>query len=294
MRMAVKSDRMATDARVGRIFCFGLGYSASVLTESLRAEGWAVGGTARRPERLAELRARGIDAVGFEQPPDLSGVSHVLLSIPPGPEGDPVLSLYRDRLATAPVLRWIGYLSTTGVYGDHGGDWVDETTPLKPGSERTRRRAAAEQDWLAFGTDTGIRTQIFRLAGIYGPGRSVFDDIKAGTAKRIVRPGQMFSRIHVADITNILHAAMNGGSDATIFNVCDDEPAASADVVTYACRLLGVKPPPEIAFDQAELSPMALSFWADNKRVRNDLLKKELGVSLLYPSYREGLNAARA
>ena len=275
-----------------KMFCFGLGYSAQALAQLLMAKGWSVAGTARRPERLAELEAQGITATDFDALASLQGVSHILLSIPPGPDGDPVLLRHSALLAkAAPALRWIGYLSTTGVYGDHGGAWVDETTPTKPGSERTRRRAAAEQAWLAFGTAQGIKTQVFRLAGIYGPGRSVLDDIRAGTAQRIIRPGQMFSRIHVADIARILQAAMTGSSKAEIFNVCDDEPAASADVVAFGCHLLGLAPPPEIPFEDAGMSSMALSFWADNKRVRNDRIQAELGVTLTYPTYREGLTA---
>jgi nucleoside-diphosphate-sugar epimerase len=194
-------------------------------------------------------------------------------------------------LAAASNLRWIGYLSTTGVYGDHGGALVDETTPAAPTSERAERRVAAERDWLAFGQERGIKVQIFRLAGIYGPGRNVLDDIRAGTAKRIVRPGQMFSRIHVEDIAAALRAALDSQSDSAIFNVCDDEPAPPAEVVTYGCELLGVAPPQEIAFEQAALSPMAMTFWADNKRVDNRLMNRELGISLLYPTYREGLKA---
>ncbi len=220
---------------------------------------------------------------------DFSAITHLLLSIPPEEAGDPALLRYHAALRAAPSLRWIGYLSTTGVYGDHGGGPVDETTPLAPTSERAHRRARAEQEWLDFGAGQGVAVRIFRLAGIYGPGRSVLDDIRAGTARRIVRPGQLFSRIHVEDIAQVLLAAMTGESTAPVLNVCDDEPAAPAEVVAYGCGLLGVEPPAEIAFEKAEMSPMALTFWRDNKRVDNSRMKRELGIALRYPTYREGL-----
>ena len=263
------------------LFCFGFGYSAGHLARSLPA-GWQVGGTVRHKNGRPGTQMFG-DAL------DLSGITHLLLSVPPEEAGDPVLLRYRHTLEAAQSLRWIGYLSTTGVYGDHGGALVDETTPTNPTSERAQRRVAAERDWLAFGSERDVKARIFRLAGIYGPGRSVLDDLRAGTAKRIVRPGQLFSRIHVEDIAAVLRAALTTKSDSAIFNVCDDEPAAPAEVAAYAADLLGVAPPPEIPFEDAALSPMALTFWADNKRVDNGLMKRELGVSLRYPTYREGL-----
>jgi nucleoside-diphosphate-sugar epimerase len=280
-----------------RFFCFGLGYSASHLAGILLGEGCRVAGSVRRPERQAALAPLGVRAARFDEDHDLpddalAGVTDLLISIPPEAGGDPVLARCAAALAgAAPSLRWIGYLSTTGVYGDHGGGWVDENTALRPSSERARHRVGAEQAWLGFGAAHGVKTQIFRLAGIYGPGRSVLDEIRAGTAKCIVKPGHWFSRIHVGDIAQVVRAAMLGRSSATIFNVCDDEPAASADVLRFACALLAVDPPPEIPFAQAELSPMALSFWADNKRVRNQRLKEELGIRLMFPTYREGLTA---
>jgi len=284
------------------LFCLGFGYSAATLARQLRDQGWQVAGTARRPERLAELADAGLPGVVYD--PDqplpaeaLADVTHLLISIPPGPQGDPDSSCLRAALqqaTSAGRLVWIGYLSTTGVYGDRGGAWVDESTPTAPTGERGVRRVAAERAWQAFGAARGIKTQIFRLAGIYGPGRSVLDDIRQGVAQRLIRPGQLFSRIHVADIAVTLRAAMAGDSFAPIFNVCDDEPAASADVVAYGCALLGVVPPPEIPFTEARLSRVALSFWADNKRVSNRLLKTALGVRLNYPTYREGLAALAA
>lgn len=278
-----------------RLFCFGLGFTARHVIA--RLPGWAVAGTITRPEGLAGLAALDIDGVLFADdrplPPDaLTEVTHLLLSIPPDAGGDPVLQrCARDLEEAAPGLRWIGYLSTTGVYGDHAGGWVDETTPVAPSSERSRRRAQAEQDWLDFGRRHAVPTQIFRLAGIYGPGRSVLEDVRAGRAQIIERPGHLFSRIHVEDIATVVVAGMSRPEAGPIFNVCDDEPAASADVVRFACGLLGVPPPTAVPFEQASLSPMAQSFWADHKRVRNDRMKQQLGVSLRFPTYREGLRA---
>ncbi len=266
---------------MNNLFCFGFGYSAAHLAAALPAD-WQVAGTVRHEDGRANTHI-------FGEAIDFSAITHLLVSIPPEEAGDPALLRYHAALMAAPALRWVGYLSTTGVYGDHGGGRVDEATPLAPTSQRARRRAQAERNWLDFGAEKGVTAQVFRLAGIYGPGRSVLDDIRAGTARRIVKPGQMFSRIHVEDIAGVLLAAMAGESRAPIFNVCDDEPAAPADVVAYGCGLLGVEPPPEIAFDRAELSPMALTFWRDNKRVDNGLMKRELGIGLRYPTYREGL-----
>lgn len=265
------------------LFCFGFGYTAGHLARALPA-GWQVGGTVRHKNGNPGTQLFG-DAL------DLSDITHLLISIPPEEAGDPVLLRYRHTLDAAENLRWIGYLSTTGVYGDHGGALVDETTPTAPTSERARRRVVAEREWLAFGKERGVTVQIFRLAGIYGPGRNALEDLKDGTAKRIVRPGQLFSRIHVEDIAAVLLAALTGDHPSAIFNVCDDEPAPPAEVVTFAAGLLGIDPPPEIPFEQAALSPMALTFWADNKRVDNRRIKEELGVGLTYPTYREGLKA---
>ena len=265
------------------LFCFGFGYTAEHLAPSLPA-GWQIGGTVRHKNGRPGIQL-------FGEALDLSHITHLLISIPPEEAGDPVLLRYRHALEAANDLRWIGYLSTTGVYGDHNGALVDETTPLAPTSERSRRRAAAERDWLDFGVQQDVPVRIFRLAGIYGPGRNALEDLKDGTAKRIVRPGQLFSRIHVEDIAQTLLASLAASGESAIFNVCDDEPAPPAEVVAYAADLLGVEPPPEIPFEQAALSPMALTFWADNKRVDNRLMKEELGVSLRYPTYREGLRA---
>ena len=278
-----------------RLFCFGLGYSAEALARKLLAEGWQVAGTAREPERLAALTALGIKAFRFDRDHPLpagtlAGTTALLSSIPPEAEGDPVLALCQDAILAA-KLAWIGYLSTTGVYGDWKGAWVDETSPLRPTSERAWRRVAAETAWLDLNRRHGLPVQVFRLAGIYGPGRCALDEVRAGTARRIVKRGQVFSRIHVDDIAQVLTASMARPRGGAIYNVCDDAAAHPRDIVTYACELLGVVPPTEIAFEEARLSPMAQTFWADNKRVRNKLLHEELGVTLLYPSYREGLRA---
>jgi nucleoside-diphosphate-sugar epimerase len=221
----------------------------------------------------------------------LAGTTHVLISIPPDLEGDPVLRDFADDIAALPDLAWIGYLSTVGVYGDAKGAWVDEASPTRPLTERSLRRAEAERAWLDFGASTGRRVEVFRLSGIYGPGRSVIDNLRAGTARRIVRPGQVFNRIHVDDIARVLAAAIDKDTGHHIFNVSDDEPAAPEDVVAYAAELLGLPVPPVVAFEAAGLSGMTASFWSECKRVRNERIRRSLAVELLYPTYREGLRA---
>ena len=222
---------------------------------------------------------------------DLASSDAVLVSIPPGAAGDPVLAAFGETIAAAPHLRWIGYLSTIGVYGDHAGGWVDEATPPRPVSARSRERVAAEEAWASLGRASGKAVQVFRLAGIYGPGRSALDKLADGTAKRLVKPGQVFNRIHVDDIAAVLAASLDRPRAGAIYNVTDDEPAAAQDVVAHAAELAGVPPPPEIPFEEAELTPMARSFYGENKRVRNALIRDELGVRLAYPTYREGLAA---
>jgi len=268
-----------------KLFCFGLGYSALALARRLLAGGWAVAGTCQSEARAAELRGLGIDARLFEHNrSSLEGATHLLSSVPPDGVGDVVL----DALAgDVRGLEWIGYLSTTGVYGDTGGAMVDENSPLAPTSSRSEARVTAEKGWL------GLNAHIFRLAGIYGPGRSPLDRVRSGTARRIDKPGHAFGRIHVDDIAGVLAASMARPAPGGIYNVCDDEPAAPAEVIAFACDLLGLKPPPLIAFDNAEkdMSAMALSFWRDNRRVDNSKIKRDLGVTLQYPTYREGLRA---
>jgi nucleoside-diphosphate-sugar epimerase len=280
------------------LFCFGLGYSAAALARHLLGQGWRVTGTCRDEARASELQRLGIAPVLFDRAQPiadldrrLASVTHLLSSVPPDETGDPVLDMHGAALAAAAQrLAWIGYLSTTGVYGDRGGDWVDETSALSPSGMRGRRRLAAERAWLALPQPA----HLFRLAGIYGPGRSALDTVRSGKAKRIVKPGQVFSRIHVEDIAAVLLASIARPEPGTAYNVCDDDAADPAEVIAFACALLGVTPPPAVPFAEAELSPMARSFYDDNKRVRNERIKHALGVSLRYPSYREGLRALLA
>jgi nucleoside-diphosphate-sugar epimerase len=276
------------------LLCFGLGYSAEVLAQRLLARGWRIVGTSRRPEKRRQLEAKGFTMHGFDRATPLpaaafAGVSHVLTSIAPDEAGDPVLDLHRQDLLAC-ELAWAGYLGTTAVYGDRGGAWVDETTPIEPSLARADRRARAEAAWL----ESGLPAHIFRLAGIYGPGRNPFVNLKSGTARRIVKPGQVFSRIHVEDIATVLEASIERPQPGQIYNVCDDEPAPPQDVVAHAAELLGVTPPPELPFESAELSPMARTFYRDNRRVKNERIKTELGVRLAFPTYREGLLALLA
>jgi nucleoside-diphosphate-sugar epimerase len=280
------------------LFAFGVGFSAEALIVEGRSCFAAVAGTARSFERMAELARHGIAARLFDGATfdpaireDLAKAEGVLVSIPPDAEGDPTLRGFGDALAAAPRLRWVGYLSTIGVYGDRGGAWVDETTPPAPSSERSRRRLAAEEAWLGWGRKCGKTVQVFRLAGIYGPGRNALAHLAAGSARRIVKPGQVFNRVHVEDIARALLAAMHAPRPGAIYNVADDEPAPPQDVVAYAAGLLGVEPPPEIPIHAAALGPMAASFYAETKRASNRLVKEELGLAWRYPTYREGLRA---
>ena len=290
-----------TTARDKRLFCFGFGYSASALGALLGPSGWTLAGTCRTPEGCQALTDAGVDAVPFaretplEDPAErIAGATHILLSIPPDAEGDPALDCHGADIAAIEGLEWIGYLSTTGVYGDTGGAWVDESARSVPTSARGRRRVEAEKRWLELGEEHGLAVHVFRLAGIYGPGRNALAAVKRGTAKRIHKPGQVFSRVHVADIAQVLAASIARPRPGAIYNVCDDEPAAAAEVVAHACALLGVAPPPLTRFGEADLSPMARSFYADNRRVSNDRIKTELGVTLRYPNYRAGLAALLA
>ena len=286
---------------MSRLFCFGLGYSAQRIARRLAAEGWSITGTARTAEGAAAVAAQGYDALVFDGTAPAAGVTqalasatHVLISVPPDAHGDPVLRHHGHDFKHAPSLSWIGYLSTVGVYGDSQGAWIDEATPTQATSTRGRRRIAAETEWLALGYCLRICTCVFRLAGIYGPGRSAIDRLREGTAHRIVKPGQVFNRIHVDDIAEAVCTAMLSRRMHEIYNVTDDEPAPQQDVVVYAAELLHMPPPPEIAFADAQLSPMAASFYADNKRIRNARLRQELGVALKFPTYREGLRAILA
>ena len=282
----------------GRLFVFGLGYSGLEIARLAKAAGWPVAGTVRDADKARHYTAEGIETHLFDGTAPLArsvlaDVSHVLCSIAPGAAGDPALT------ASAPLLRdarWFGYLSTTGVYGDHGGGWVDETTPATPGQPRSVARLAAERAWQAMGLEAGAIVDIFRLPGIYGPGRSAIDQVTASQARRIDKPGQVFSRIHVADIAATVLAAMTRPSPGAIYNVADDLPAPNSEVIAYACELLAQPMPPLLPWAEVAptLSAMARSFYDENRRVRNDRIKQELGVTLRYPTYREGLRAIAA
>lgn len=280
-----------------RLFVFGIGYSAEAFVARIASRCAWIGATTRSPAKAETLRARGIAPFLFDGTTPGEGIAdalaqatHVLVSIAPGEAGDPVLAHHGADLAAARP-QWTGYLSTVGVYGDHGGAWVTEETPCKPVSRRSVQRVAAEEAWLAHAGTHDRVVQVFRLSGIYGPGRNAFVNFEKGTARRLVKPGQVFNRIHVADIAGALEAAIDGPARTRIFNITDDEPAPPQDVVSHAAGLLGVTPPPEQDFASVELSPMARSFYGENKRVSNARVKSELGYDFLFPTYREALSA---
>ncbi|MBM3566390.1 MAG: SDR family oxidoreductase [Alphaproteobacteria bacterium] len=290
----------------GRLFCFGFGYSAEALARRLKTEGWTIAGTCRDDTRKAEMAALGVEAHPFDSALPLSDAAkvlasftHILISVPPDSGADqgldPVLRHHRDHLLGAvKSLRWIGYLSSTGVYGDAQGRPVDESWPSRPTSARSQRRLETENAWLALSRRPSLLpVHVFRLAGIYGPGRSALDDVRKGTAKRIDRPRHRFSRIHVDDIANVLAASMARPHAGAVYNVSDDEPAPPAMVTEEACRLLKADLPPLQSFTEASrtMSQMALGFWRDDRYMLNVRIKHELGVKLLYPDYRAGLKA---
>jgi len=274
------------------LLSFGHGFSARALTPLLLAQGWTIFGTTRSQEKCAGLAESGVTPLVF--PGDdlsdaLDAATHLLISAGPNDAGDPVLSALRDEIA-AREFAWVGYLSTTGVYGDHQGAWVDESTALTPATKRGQLRVEAEAAWQ----ELDLPLHIFRLAGIYGPGRGPFAKVRNGTARRIIKPGQVFSRIHVEDIAQVLAASIAQPNPGAIYNLCDDDPAPPEDVIGYAAELLGMPIPEAIDFETAEMTPMARSFYAESKKVRNDRIKEELGVVLKYPNYREGLKALLA
>lgn len=277
------------------LLSFGHGYSARALSRLLLPEGWRVIGTTRSRDKIPGIWATGAEALCFpgdDPRPALHEATHLLVSAGPNAEGDPVLAeLHKDIKEMAPRLQWVGYLSTTGVYGDHGGDWVDEDTPVTPTTRRGKWRKAAEEAWLSV---PDLPVHVFRLAGIYGPGRGPFAKLRAGTAKRVIKKGQVFSRTHVEDIAQVLRASIAQPNPGRIYNVCDDDPAPPQDVLAFAAELLGLPVPPEEDFETADMHPMARSFYSDSKRVRNDRIKTELGVVLKYPDYPSGLQALLA
>ena len=272
------------------LLILGFGYTARALAAELPADDWQVIGTSRDgsgPAGATLLQWPGADLSDV-----LDQATHLLISIAPDEAGDPVLNALADDIAArASQLDWVGYLSTTGVYGDHQGGWVDEDTPLTPATRRGELRVRAEADWQALAARSGLKLHIFRLAGIYGPGRGPFAKVRRGTARRIIKPGQVFSRIHVADIAQVLQASMAQPDPGRIYNVCDDLAAPPEDVLGYAADLLGLPQPPSEDYATAEMSAMARSFYAESKRVRNDRIKSELGVTLRYPSFKDGLDA---
>jgi nucleoside-diphosphate-sugar epimerase len=284
-----------------KLFVFGLGYTALHFVRRHRGRFGRIAGTVRSRDKAVALSAEGLDPRVFSAEErdkrirgDIAASDVLLSSVAPEGRRDPVLDAFESDIAAAPHLGWIGYLSTIGVYGDHAGAWIDESTPPRAPDGRSQARLAAEAAWLALGGRTGKPVHIFRLGGIYGPWRNALAQLAAGTARRVVKPGQVFNRIHVDDIADVLMASIDRPDGGAVYNLVDDEPSPPQDLIAYAADLAGVERPPEIPFEAADLSPIAASFYAENRRVRNDRLKHQLGVSLLYPTYREGLRALRA
>lgn len=268
------------------LLTFGHGYSASAVAARLIPQGWTVIGTCRDAARANAMRAAGVQTLMWpgDLGPALANASHILISAAPDAGGDPFLRAAGDVLNAANP-KWVGYFSTTAVYGDHQGAWVDEDTPVTPQSDRARHRVLAEQQWL----NTALPVHIFRLAGIYGPGRGPFVKVREGSARRVIKPGQVFSRIHVDDIAETVLASIARPNPGRVYNVCDNDPAPPEDVLSHAATLLGLPEPPAIPYDQADMTPMARSFYGESKRVSNARILTELQVQLNHPTYREGL-----
>ncbi len=285
-----------------RLFCFGLGFSGLAVARKLMVGGWPVGGTCRGSDKANALREEGVDARVFTggRPMEgaqaaLSGTTQLLVSIAPGKQGDPALLHHEDDFAMlAGSLQRIIYFSTTAVYGDHGGKWIDEDTPVNPQSQRAGRRVKAEEAWSSFAARLSVPLDILRLSGIYGQGRNQIEKLSAGKARRIVKPGHVFNRIHVDDIARVVEALMKANVPGAIYNLADDEPAPPQDVVLYAAGLAGIEPPAEESFDDAEMTEMARSFYGESKRVANARVKQQLAIQLNFPTYREGLSAITA
>lgn len=294
-------QRIEPVPRNKKLFCFGYGYVSHRLTQRLKPFGWSICGTTTDPDKRERMAESGVDAYLFS--PDrplidpaaaLSGVTHLLLSTPPGNNGDVAFDLHGADLAALKDLEWAGYLSTTGVYGNRDGKWVDESSPPAPTSKRGSLRLKAEEQWQSLFSLHAFPVHLFRLAGIYGPGRSALDAVRAGTSRRIDKPGQAFNRVHVDDIVETLIASINAPSPGSIYNVADDNPVPSHEVIELACRMLGIDVPPLIPFDQAVMAPIVRSFYTDNKRIKNQKIKDELDVRLIHPDYKSGLVACLA
>lgn len=283
---------------MNRLFCFGLGYSAGVLSRRLSEKGWSISGTATTSDKAELLKQNGYEAFVFDgrtRDPAiveaLGKATHVLLSIPPGDDGDPAFRIYGRDIALSPSISWIGYFSSISVYGDSKGEWVDETTTPEPVTERGKRRLDAENAWVELGRESGKTIVVLRLPGIYGPGRSAIDQLRAGKARRIFKPGQVTNRVHVDDIATATEATLGLSAGIHVFNVTDDLPAPPQDVIAYGAEILEMPCPPATDPSDASLSPMARSFYAESKKVSNNRMKDELGVKLAYPTYIDGLKA---
>lgn len=284
---------------MNQLLIFGFGYTCAALSKILPKSDWQITATSRTEDGANAIKQRGFAGYVFSddiEPTDalinaISSATHILVSAPPSQNGDPVLASCKDAIQRADALSWLGYLSTIGVYGDHGGAWIDETTPATPSSARSKRRLAAEQAWQHLADTRNTPLQIFRLSGIYGPGRSAIDKVRSGSARCIIKPEQVFNRIHVADAARAIAAGMSGTAPGGVYNLADNLPAPPEDVLTYAADLLKAPHPPRIALEDADLSPMAQSFYSENKRVRSQRLSDGLGIELKFPTYREGLQA---
>ena len=279
-----------------KLFCFGYGYTCDDLAHVLMGQGWSVAGTTRDNEKRRFLRNLGLKSFLFDgdHPLEdpvlfLKDTTHLLISTPPDDEGDPVFNHHAQDILNIPTLKWVGYLSSTSVYGDRDGGWVDENSEIRPSSKRGSRRAKAEEQWMSLFHNRQLPVHLFRLAGIYGPGRSAIDSVRAGVARRINKPGHAFSRIHVDDIVQVLLASMNKPNPGAAYNLADDQAAPSHEVIKYACEMLNLPVPPLLPYEEADLAPITRSFYNDNKRVNNERIKAELGVTLKYPNYKGGL-----
>lgn len=280
-----------------KLFCFGYGYCCEYIGHALQQQGnWKILGTTRDPDKRRDLLRRGVKSYIFDYEHPLGdpyfileGVTHLIISTPPDDDGDPSFLMHADAIANCKTLEWVGYLSSTAVYGDRDGGFVDEDSEIRPTNKRGSRRALAEEQWFSLLQAAGVPLHIFRLSGIYGPGRSALDSVRAGVARRIYKEGHAFNRIHVEDIVQVVMASMKHLNPGAAYNLADDNPVASHEVIAYACELLGLDVPPLLDYNETDMAPIARSFYKDNKRVKNDKIKDELGITLKYPDYRQGL-----